>query len=206
MDELPDRQYWKRRALLETYGKISPAMEKQLERDKDLEHAREKVGDPVFDRAARRRYWVEYWGRLVFGTAIGVLAVFSYIFVRVVSEPAALAIAVLLLFLMVVYLFVLRPQTCGACGGSFINRFPIYCLQCGETYLFHKAGHWLFEKTQARISERVRVNRGEKYGYQDRLLAEADKIASSKDSELGAEEISRLEGILQDLAKSKLKK
>ena len=206
MNEHSDKQYWMRRALIETYGKIPPAMEKQLERDKGLEEAREKVGDPAFDRAARSRYWVEYWRRLLFGIAIGVLAVVSYIFVRVLSEPAALTIAVILLLLIVAYLLFLRPQTCGACGGCFINRFPIYCLQCGETYLFHKAGRWLFEKSQARIFEHVRVDREEKYGYQDRLLAEADKVALSKANELSAEEISRLEGILQDLAKSNLNK
>jgi hypothetical protein len=98
-------------------------MEKQLERDKDLEQAREKVGDPVFDRAARRRYWAEYWGRLLFGAAIGVLAVVSYIFVRVLSEPAALAIAVLLSLWIVLYLFILRPQTCGACRAVLLTVF-----------------------------------------------------------------------------------
>lgn len=200
-----DKQYWKRRALLETYGQLSPAMEKHLERDKVLEQAREKVGDPEFDRAARRRYWVEFWGRLLFGTAIGALAIVSYVFIRVVSEPVALAVTVLSLMFSV-YLLFLRPQTCGACRGVFINRFPIYCLQCGETYLFHKAGRWLFKKSQARISERVSAYREEKYGYQDRLLVEADKIASRKDSELSAEEISRLEAVLQDLANSNLKK
>lgn len=205
MDEYSDKQYWKRRALIETYGQISPAMEKQLERDKDLELACEKVGDPVFDRAARRHYWIAYWRRLLFGTAIAVLAVVSYVYIRVLSEPGALAISVLLL-LIVVLLYLLKPQTCGACGGRFIKRFPIYCLQCGETYLFHKAGHWLFEKAQARISEQVRVDREEKYGYQDQLLIETDRIASSKGSELSVEEISRLEGVLQDLAKRNLKK
>jgi hypothetical protein len=50
------------------------------------------------------------------------------------------------------------------------------------------------------------VDREVAYGYQDRLLAEADKIASSKNGDLGAEEISHLEEILQDLAKSNLKK
>ena len=206
MDKHSDKQYWMRRALMETYGQISPAMEKQLERREVLECAREKVGDPAFDRASRRRYWAEYWRRLLVGTAVGVLAVVAFVYVRALSEPVALVILMILLFLMVAYLLLFKPQTCGACGGTFINRLPIYCLECGETFLFHKVGRWLFEKTRARTAEWVKTHREETYGYQDRLLAEADKIVSSKDSDVSSEEIYRLEGILQNLAKSNLKK
>lgn len=205
MDEHSHKQYWMKRALLETYGGITPAMEKSLERREVVEQTREKVGDPVFDRDARRRYWVGYWGHLLAGAVIGILAVVCYVFIRVLSEPMAL-VSMAFLLSIATYLFVWRSQTCGACGGKFINRFPIYCIECGETYLFHKAGRWLFEKTQAGIAERVRAYREEKFGNQDRLLAEADKIASSKNSGFSHEETSRLEGILERLARDNLKK
>lgn len=205
MDEHSDKQYWTRRALLETYGRIIPAMEKHLERREVVEQTREKVGDPVFDRDARRRYWVGYWGRLLAGAAIGILAVVSHGFIRVLSEPVAF-VSMAFLLLIATYLFVWRSRTCGACGGKFVNRFPIYCIECGETYLFHKAGRWLFEKTQTGIAERVRAYREEKFGYQDRLLAEADKIASSKNSNFSPEELARLEGILKRLAKDNRRK
>lgn len=206
MDKHSEKQYWMKRALMETFGQISPAMEKQLERRKVLEHARDKVGDPAFDRASRRRFWAEYWRRLSVGTAFGVLAFVAFVYIRALSEPVALVVFLILVFLIVAYLTLYKPQACGACGGTFINRLPVYCLECGETYLFHKAGRWLFEKSRARTAAVVKEYREEKYGYQDRLLDEADKLASSKYADLGTEEISRLEEILQDLNKSNLKK
>ncbi|MDP3585473.1 MAG: hypothetical protein Q8R61_10140 [Thiobacillus sp.] len=205
MHERSHKQYWMRRALLETYGQITPAMEKSLKRREAVEQAREKVGDPTFDHDARRRYWVGFWQSLLAGSAAGTLAVVSYAFLRALNETVAL-VSTMLLLSIAAYLFFWKSRTCGACGGKFIYRFPIYCIECGETYLFHKAGRWLFEKTQVRTADRTRAHREEKFGHQDRLLAEADEIASSKDNEFSPEEISRLEEILQDLAKYKLKK
>jgi hypothetical protein len=139
------------------------------------------------------------------GAAFGIPAVVSYGFIRALSEPVAL-VSMAFLLLVATYLLVWRSATCGACGGRSINRFPIYCVECGETYLFHEAGRWLFEKTQTGIAERVAAYREEKFGYQDRLLAEADKIMSSKNGGFSPEEISRLEEILERLAENDLRK
>lgn len=45
MHDLARKQEWRRRALLERHGRITPAMEKVLKMDESVDQAREKVGE-----------------------------------------------------------------------------------------------------------------------------------------------------------------
>jgi len=201
MHDLAQKQEWKRRALLVRYGRITPAMERILKMDESVDHAREKVGDPTFDRDARRRFWLRFWQHFVAASILFTLAIVSFPVLYPLNELAAFA-SVVTISLVAAHFF-RKSWTCAACGGPFVARLPIYCVRCGETYLFHGTGQWLLERRRARTEEFVKAYRQEKFGHQDRLLAEADKIASSKDSGFSPEELSRLDAILQELGKGR---
>jgi hypothetical protein len=204
MHDLARKQEWRRRALLERYGRITPAMEKVLKMDESVDQARGKVGDPAFDRGARRRFWLRFGQYFVAASILFMLAIVSYLFVYPLNELAAFA-SVVTISLVAAHFFG-KSWTCAACGGPFVVRFPIYCVRCGETYLFHGAGQWLFKRRQAGIERAVKAHMEQKFGHQDRLLAEADKILSSKDSGFSPDELARLNAISQEVGKGSPRK
>lgn len=135
MHDLARKQEWRRRALLETYGRISPAMERVLKMQESVDRAREKVGDPAFDRDARTRFWVGFWQYFVAASILFTLAILSFPVLYPLNALAAGASFITIS--LVATHFLRKGWICAACGVTSVARLPVYCLQCGETYLLH---------------------------------------------------------------------
>lgn len=196
-------QEWKRRALLNKYGKISPAMEKILKRDESIALARSNVGTPDFDQAARTLFWSRFRKYIFTAALMLVLAFVSFFMIQPLYELAGIVVFAVTVFIA---LFVYgKGWTCTACWGIRVNRLPAYCTECGETYLFHPAGKRLFDQKQERIDKQVRAYMEKEFGAQDRLLKKLDSIASANaDTEMSQEQLEQIEQLLQEVKKDTL--
>ena len=156
--------------------------EAAAQRREVVTRAREQVGDPSFDRDARKRYWSRLWRYSLVGVGFLVICIFGYAYTAAFSEVVAVGVSVTA-FLLSIYVLA-NSRVCGACGGQVSTKLPVYCHECGQTYIFHKAGRRKFlqarERLEAQVQADIEAHR-RKYGYQEQILKNVERALRVRD-------------------------
>lgn len=134
---------------------IQDRSDKYRQRKLFIENIRHKVGEQVFDSESRKRYWMRLAAFSFFGFGLIALSILSFEYTYPLNEWIGI-FSSLVLAVMAVY-SIGNSRVCGACEGSVTNRFPIYCVDCGQTYLMHKTGREAFRQRRLRMAGEVQA-------------------------------------------------
>ena len=105
--------------------------------------------DRAFRRAAYLKYWFRYFGFILSTIVLLFITMSPYAYfsnhynhvLLIALPPLAFVLSIFVAFKIV------NPKKCMACGNTdVIHTPPIYCRNCGMTYLFRRLGKWIYNK------------------------------------------------------------